>query len=36
MVHVDDGQVRTPLGQDRFGFGHAARGANDEETVIQG
>ena len=36
MVHVDHGEVRLPLGQDRLRLRQAARGPDDEEAVVEG
>ena len=35
VIHVDDGHVRPPLGEDRLGLGQVAGGADDEEAVVE-
>src|SRR5450756_75867 len=35
MVHVDHGQVRVPLGEDRLRLGQAVRRPNNEQAVTQ-
>ena len=35
VIHVDDRHVRAPVDEDRLGLGQVARGADDEQPVIE-
>ena len=35
VVHVDDGQVRVPLGEDRLRLREIARRAHDEDAMVE-
>jgi len=36
VLHVDQRQVRLPVGQDRIGLGQVLGRADDEEAVVEG
>ena len=35
MIHVDDRHVRAPIDEDRLGLRQVARGADDEQAVVE-